>query len=102
MKASLMLPHSGSGPSAAIRRIGIMPWNHDGFEQLSIWARGEVPRFDDPILRGALGRCARLCESLGALDRALNREPWPLGYVALIEAAAAEESIAHVVIAGSR
>jgi hypothetical protein len=79
-----------------------MPWDHDGFQRLEIWAREEVPTFDDPILRGALGRCAHLSESLGTLDRALNRELWPLGYVALIETAATDDSIAHVVIAGGR
>lgn len=97
-----MLPHSPPSPSATIRRIGVVPWDHDGYERLAIWAREEVPRFDDSILRGALGRCAHLCESLGALDRALNRELWPLGYVALIEAVTTDESIAHVVIAGNR
>ena len=79
-----------------------MPWEHDGCERLSIWAREEVPTFDDPILRGALGRCAHLFESLGALNRVLNRELWPLGYVALIETITPDDSTAHVVIAGSR
>jgi len=79
-----------------------VPWDHDGCQRLAIWAREEVPTFDDPILRGALARCAHTCHSLGVLDRALNRELWPLGYVALIEAAATDDPMAHVVIAGSR
>jgi len=62
--------------------------------------RGAYVRRPHP--EGALGRCAHLSESLGTLDRALNRELWPLGYVALIETAATDDSIAHVVIAGGR
>ena len=97
-----MLPHSPPRPSGTIRRIGVVPWDHDGYERLAIWARDEVPTFDDPILRGALARCAHVNESLGVLDRALNRELWPLGYVALIEAVTNDDSVAHVVIAGNR
>jgi hypothetical protein len=77
-------------------------WDHDGFQRLAVWAREEVPTFDDPLLRGALARCAHRCEGLGTLDRALNRELWPLGYVALIETAPGEDPVANVVIAASR
>lgn len=79
-----------------------MPWDHDGYQRLAIWARDEVPTFDDALLRSALARCAHVNESLGVLDRALNRELWPLGYVALIEAVTTDDSVAHVVIAGNR
>lgn len=97
-----MLPHSPARPSATIRRIGVVPWHHDGCQRLAIWAQEEVPTFDDSILRGALARCAVRNERLGTLDRALNRELWPLGYVALIDAVATDDSVAHIVISGSR
>ena len=97
-----MLSHPPPRPSAAIRRIGVVPWDHDGCQRLTIWAREEVPTFDDSILRGVLARCAHVCLSLRYLDRALNRELWPLGYVALIEAASKDDPVAHVVIAGNR
>jgi hypothetical protein len=84
------------------RRLGAVPWDHDGFQRLAIWAKGDIPVFDDSMIRGALARCAHACEQLNALDRALNRELWPLGYVASIETTARDGYTADVVISGSR
>jgi hypothetical protein len=58
---------------------------HDGCNGLSVRARSDVPSFDDALIRGALKRGALACERLAALDRAINRELWALGYVAHLE-----------------
>jgi hypothetical protein len=97
-----MTPHSPTRRDSAVRRLGAVPWDHDGYRRLTIWAKGDIPFFDDSMIRGALSRCAHACEGLNALDRALNRELWPLGYAASIEATTSDESTADVVITGSR
>jgi hypothetical protein len=84
------------------RRMGAVAWDHDGVHQLTMWAGAGVPAFDDPMIRSALLRCARGCERIDALDRALKREMWTLGYTATIEAAKAGAETADVVIAAGR
>ena len=79
-----------------------MLWDHDGCRQLAVWARGEVPTFDESILRGAFARCAHGCHSLAKLDRTLNRELWSLGYAAHVEGPSADDPVARVVIVGTR
>jgi hypothetical protein len=91
-------PRRGS----TVRRLGAVPWAHDGHQRLAIWADGDVPRFDDPMIRSALTRCAHISERLKTLERSLNRELWPLGYAASIEAAVREGTTADIVITGTR
>jgi hypothetical protein len=79
-----------------------VPWLHDGCSRLTIRARADVPAFDDPMIRGALVRGATSCERLAALDRAINRELWQLGYVANLERSAADCSVVQVEIAAGR
>jgi hypothetical protein len=50
-----------------------------------VQAGENVPTFDDQMIRGALARGALACKKIEGLDRALNRELWPLGYVARLE-----------------
>lgn len=85
-----------------VRRLGALPWDHDGYERLALWAGADVPTFDDPMIKGALARCAHTCERLQTLDRAVNRELWPLGYVGRIEAAETDGSTANVMILNGR
>jgi hypothetical protein len=85
-----------------VRRIGAVPWDHDGCQSLTIWAGEDVPNFDDSVIRGALARCAHVSERIDALGRALNRNLWPLGYAATIAASRQDGSSADVLIVGSR
>jgi hypothetical protein len=75
-----------------------VPWYHDGCQGLSVRARADVPTFDDSMIRGALVRGALACKRIDCLDRALNRELWPLGYVAYLETEA-DRSVVVVEIA---
>jgi hypothetical protein len=84
------------------RRLGPVPWYHDGCQGLTVQAGADVPSFDDSMIRGALVRSALSCVQFDALDRALNRELWPLGYVAHLERGDADKAVIHVEIAASR
>lgn len=86
----------------ATRRLGAVPWYHDGFRGLSVRARADVPSFDDSMIRGALVRATLACERIVTLDRALNRELWPLGYVAHLEPDVADRAVVQVEIAVGR
>jgi hypothetical protein len=77
-------------------------WCHDGHEGLSVTAGTDVPSFDDAMIRGALVRGARACQSTGALNRLLNRELWTLGYVARLEPDVTDNSRLLVRIASGR
>ena len=85
-----------------VRRLGPVPWFHDGCSGLAVRARADVPSFDNSMIRGALLRSAASCERLTALDRAINRELWPLGYVAHLERNVAAGGVVLVEIAAGR
>jgi hypothetical protein len=97
-----MTPNSPSRKGAGVRRLGAVPWDHDGCQGLTIWAGEDVPNFDDPVIRGALARSAHMSERIDALGRALNRNLWPLGYAATIAASRREGSTVDVLVVGSR
>jgi hypothetical protein len=84
------------------RRLGPVPWYHDGCHGLAVQARSEVPTFDDSMIRSALVRGALACDRFDALDRALNRELWPLGYVAYLERSVTDRAVIQVEIAAGR
>lgn len=86
----------------ALRKLGPVPWFHDGCSGLAVRVRADVPSFDDSMIRGALLRGVTSCERLATLDRAINRELWPLGYVAHFERSAAEGGVVLVEIAAGR
>ena len=65
-------------------------------------AQSDVPSFDDLMIHSALLRGAAACERLAALDRVINRELWPLGYVAQIERCVTDGGIVLVEIAAGR
>jgi hypothetical protein len=79
-----------------------VPWDHDGCSGLAVQARGDVPSFDDAMIRDALVRGATACERLNTLDRAINRELWPLGYVAHLERGVVDGGVVLVEIASGR
>ena len=86
----------------ADRKLGLVPWFHDGYDSLAVRARSDVPSFDDPMIRSALLRGVASCERIGALDRAINRELWPLGYIANLERNVAGEAVVLVEVAAGR
>jgi hypothetical protein len=85
-----------------MRRVGSVPWYHGGCHRLSARAGADVPTFDDSMLRGALVRGALACQRIEDLDRALNRELWPLGYLARVERSQTDRSIVIVELASGR
>jgi hypothetical protein len=86
----------------AIRKLRPVPWFHDGCTGLAVRAQADVPPFDDLMIHSALLRGAAGCERLAALDRVINRELWPLGYVAYIERNVGDGGIVLVEIAAGR
>ncbi|MGZ6267245.1 MAG: hypothetical protein ACXWNR_01590 [Candidatus Limnocylindrales bacterium] len=79
-----------------------MPWYHGGCRGLTVHAGPDVPSFDDPMIRVALIRGALTCGQIGGLERALNRELWPLGYIARLEHDLRDRSAVLVEIASGR
>ena len=97
-----MTPQSPLRPTFATRNLGAVPWSRDGYHRLSVRAGAEVPSFEDPMIKVALARAALACERIEDLERALNRELWPLGYLARLEPSKTNRSIMLVEIAGGR
>jgi hypothetical protein len=87
---------------AGRRTLAPVPWRRDGCVSLSVSAAPDVPAFEDPMLRDALVRASLVCDRLEALERALNRELWRIGYVARIEYDPANHSVAYVDIVSGR
>jgi len=80
------MPRDGtSRPGPPPRRLGQVPWSHDGSDSLSAVALPSVPPSDDSMIRAALVRGARSSKTIQELDRALNRELWQIGYVARLQ-----------------
>ena len=96
--AVVSMPRRASG----LRKLGPVPWYQDGCRGLTARAGSDVPSFDDPMIRGALARGALGCGHIAGLERALNRELWPLGYVAHLEQDVIDRSVVYVDIASSR
>jgi hypothetical protein len=69
------------------RTLPTIHWALDGRHGLVVRLRNDVPSQDDLMIRSALMRSAARCERLGALDRTINRELGPLGYVAQVDSA---------------
>ena len=84
------------------RKLGPVPWYHNGCSGLTVHAGTDVPSFDDPMIRVALVRGALACRRIGDLERALNRELWPLGYVARLECNLTDRSLLHVEVVSGR
>lgn len=97
-----MTPNSTPTAAPAVRQLGPVSWCHDGHEGLSVTADADVPSFDDAMIRGALVRGARSCQSTDALTRVLNRELWTVGYVARLEPDLTNNSRLLVRIASGR
>lgn len=97
-----MTPLSPLRSAAATRRLGAVPWYHDGYQGLSVRVGADVPSFDDPMITSALIRGVLACQRTEGLDRAFSRELWPLGYVARLETGETGCSIVLVEIAGNR
>ena len=88
--------------SSGLRKLGPVPWYTDGCRGLTVHAGSDVPSFDDHMIRGALVRGALSCGRIAGLERALNRELWPLGYVAHLKHDTTDRSVVYVVVASGR
>jgi hypothetical protein len=88
--------------AGSLRRLRPIPWCHDGCDGLVVRARGDVPTCDESMIRIVLRRAASSCQQIAALDRAINRELWPLGYVAHLERGVADGGFVLVEIAAGR
>ena len=87
------------GPS---RRLGLVTWSHHGFHHLSVRVAADVPSFDDSMIRAALVRAALSCDKFSVLDRALNRELWPLGYAVRLERSVTDKAVLQVEVSAGR
>jgi hypothetical protein len=97
-----MPPVSPPRPAPGRRKLGPVPWYQDGCRGLTVRAGTDVPSFDDPMIRVALVRGALACRRIDRLERALNRELWPLGYVAHLKHDMTDRSVVLVDIASGR
>jgi hypothetical protein len=97
-----MPPVSAPRPAPGPRKLGPVPWYQDGCRGLTVRAGTDVPSFDDPMIRVALVRGALACWRIDHLERALNRELWPLGYVAHLKRDRTDRSLVFVDIASGR
>ena len=93
---------SPTRPTPGPRKLGPVPWYQNGCRGLTVHAGTDVPSFDDPMIRVALVRGALACKRIGELERTLNRELWPLGYVARLEQEVTDRSLVHVEIVSGR
>ena len=55
--------------------------------------REDVPTFDDVMIRRALLRGSLVCEDVDGLSRTINRQLWPIGYVARVQSDPVDRSI---------
>jgi hypothetical protein len=93
---------SAPRPASGRRKLGPVPWHHGGCRGLTVHAGTDVPAFDDSMIRVALVRGALACGQIDNLERALNRELWPIGYVARLEQNLMDRSVVLVEIANGR
>ena len=93
---------SPTPPTPGPRKLGTVPWYQNGCRGLTVHAGTDVPSFDDPMIRVALVRGALACKRIGELERVLNRELWPLGYVARLEHNLTDRSLVHVEVVSGR
>jgi hypothetical protein len=84
------------------RRLGSVPWNYAGCNSLSVAALAGVPPSDDSMIRAALIRGARSCQTIGGLHSALNRELWQIGYIARVEHDPAIRAVVLVEVSPNR
>lgn len=89
---------SGPLPGNLPRRLGPVPWYHDGFDGLAAEALPSVPPSDDSMIRAALVRGALSSRTMAELERALNRELWQIGYTARIQRDPANLAVMRVEI----
>ncbi len=91
--AAQQLPES----KTSVRRLGPVPWFREGFRGLSVRAHADVPAADDPVILGARVRGVLGCTRTRDLDRILNVQLLPLGYVALLQWSTTSREILVVV-----
>ncbi len=71
--------------ATTFRTLPLIAWAFGGRLGFVVRVRSDIPSFEEPMIRRALMRSAATCSRLGSLDRAVNRELWPLGYAAQVD-----------------
>ena len=88
-----MMVRAGGPTASGTRRLGPVAWNQDGCHGFDVEARGDVPTFDDDMIRSALRSGSVGCENVDGLSRAINRQLWAIGYAARVESDPAERLV---------
>jgi len=90
-------PRTGLGR----RKLAPVPWRHDGCDLIQPFVDGEVPRFDETMVRDSIARASLACDRIDTLERMLNRELWRIGYVGRLEFDDPDRSVARIEVAGT-
>ncbi len=88
-----MIIGSGALTASGTRRLSSVQWNHGGCHGLDVQAREDVPDFDDSMIRMALLRASLACQSQDCLNRAINRQLWVIGYLAVVQSDPVDHSV---------
>jgi hypothetical protein len=88
-----MIVRSGALTASGTRRLSPVQWNQDGCQGFDVQAREDVPTFDDDMIRRALLRGSLVCERVGGLSQAINRQLWEIGYVARVQSDPVDRSV---------
>ncbi len=78
--------HAAEQEEACIRPLSPVQWNREGRRDIVVRARGDVPTYDDGMIRRALLRASLLAEDVAALKHAIACEIFEIGYSARMRA----------------
>ncbi len=81
-----MILHAAEQEEACIRPLSPVQWNREGRRDIVVRARGDVPTYDDGMIRRALLRASLLAEDVAALKHAIACEIFEIGYSARMRA----------------
>lgn len=77
-----MMVRSSALIASGMRRLSPIQLSLDGCAGFDVQVRGDVPAFDEGMIRRALLRSSLACENIDGLSHAINRQLWQIGYVA--------------------
>jgi hypothetical protein len=78
--------HAVEQREPCLRSITPVQWNREGRHNIVVRACGDVPTYDDGMIRRALLRASLLAEDVAALKHAIACEIFELGYSARMRA----------------
>ena len=88
-----MMVRSSALTATGTRQLSPVPWNQDGCHGFDVQARGDVPTFDDDMIRSALRSGSLGCDKMDGLSQAINRQLWAIGYAALVQSDPIDRSV---------